>query len=738
VPPAQQIADAGAADAGSSGGGSGASAAGVEVVAAAVPAEQAAAADDPPGAGTSTSATSAEVVEPAAASAAAEGPIAGPDDPDATESAKIKAAVQKAHEHGEDTHHEAKGVKAIALTSLGALGVVYGDIGTSPLYAMKECLAWIPDKVKRPPHAVMPDADNVLGVLSLMFWVLIAVICVKYLVFVLRADNKGEGGILALAALVRGASKESKMKLAVPLMLGLFGAGLLFGEGVITPGISVLGAMEGLSEQSPALSHLIIPITVGILVGLFLVQRFGTGKIGIAFGPIMLVWFFAIGGLGLRAIIANPEVLHAVNPVHGVAFVTGNGVHGFLILGLVFLVVTGGEALYADMGHFGRRPIRIAWFTIALPGLLLCYFGQGAMFLSKQPGTISNPFYELVDGTPLLIPMLVLATMAAIIASQALISGVFAITRQAMQLGFWPRLTVQHTSATAEGQIYIPEMNWLLMVGSVVVVLQFKTSSGLAAAYGIAVTGTMCITSYLFYLVARRRWNWSQGKALAFLIPFLAIDLTFFGANAAKVLDGGWLPLGLGVLVFTVMTTWWRGRIELSAVMDAGVIPDELFLADIEINSPHRVRGTSVFMSSTPGGIPNVLVHNMKHNQILHEQVVLFSIQVQNVPWCDIDKELEVRPLGQGFYRVVSRVGFMQNTDVPKLLARCAAKGLKLEAMTTTYYLGRQTLLTTGASRIARWRKWLFAFLSRNARPPTAFFNLPPNRVIELGLQIEV
>jgi KUP system potassium uptake protein len=338
----------------------------------------------------------------------------------------------------------------------------------------------------------------------------------------------------------------------------------------------------------------------------------------------------------------------------------------------------------------------------------------------------------------LLIPMLVLATAAAIIASQALISGVFAITRQAMQLGFWPRLTVLHTSATAEGQIYIPEMNWLLMAGTLAVALQFKTSSGLAAAYGIAVTGTMCITSFLFYLVCLRRFQWPQAKALCFLIPFLAIDLTFFGANAAKVLDGGWLPLGLGVLVFTVMTTWWRGRFELSAVMDAGVIPDELFLSDIEVNPVHRVRGTSVFMSSTPGGIPNVLVHNMKHNQILHQQVVLFSIQVTNAPWVNIDKELEVRAIGQGFYRVVARVGFMQTPDVPKLLGRCATKGLTCEPMTTTYYLGRQTLLTSGTSKMARWRKTLFSFLSRNALPPTAFFNLPPNRVIELGLQIEV
>jgi KUP system potassium uptake protein len=645
------------------------------------------------------------------------------------------------------THHGPVGGRELALVSLGALGVVYGDIGTSPLYAIKECLAWHPDGMfangmASSPHAVEPNLANVLGVLSLMFWALVLVICVKYLAFVLRADNKGEGGILALAALVQGEDGKprtagKKRRIAIPLLLGLFGTGLLFGDGAITPAISVLGAMEGLSEQSPALTYLVVPITVGILIGLFLVQRFGTGRIGVAFGPVMLLWFFAIGAIGLRWIIAEPVVLQAINPLHGVEFLASQGTTGFLLIGLVFLVVTGGEALYADMGHFGRLPIRIAWFTIALPGLLLNYFGQGALLLAYPPGTIQNPFYAAASG-PLLIPMLVLALMAAIIASQALISGVFSITRQAMQLGFFPRVTVVHTSAKMEGQIYIPEMNWLLMAGTIAVVLQFRSSSGLAAAYGIAVTGTMGITSYLFYLVCRRRWGYSQAKALAFLLPFLAIDLAFFSANAAKILAGGWFPLAMGAVVFAIMTTWWRGRIELSQIMDAGVVPDELFLADVAQAPPHRVRGTAVFMSSTPGGIPNVLVHHMKHNQVLHQQVVLFSIQILNAPWADPAKSLEVRDLGHGFFRVIAKVGFMQSTDVPKLLARCDKHGLIAEPMTTTYYLGRQTLLTTGETKLARWRKMLFSFLSRNARPPTAFFNLPPNRVVELGVQIEM
>ncbi|HWO24667.1 MAG TPA: potassium transporter Kup [Kofleriaceae bacterium] len=640
--------------------------------------------------------------------------------------------------------HGALGGRELAVLSLGALGVVYGDIGTSPLYAIKECLAWHPEG-KLSPHAVPPVHDNVLGVLSLVFWALMLVICVKYLVFVLRADNKGEGGILALAALVVGEDGKTSggpRRLAIPILLGLFGTGLLFGDGAITPAISVLGAMEGLSEQSPALGHLVVPITVGILIGLFLVQRHGTGRIGIAFGPVMLVWFAAIGLLGLHWIAERPEVLAAVDPRHGVRFLASHGKAGFLLVGLVFLAVTGGEALYADMGHFGRAPIRIAWFAVALPALLLNYFGQGAVLLDSPPGTIRNPFYAAADlelfGVPLLVPMLVLATMAAIIASQALISGVFSITRQAMLLGFWPRVSVVHTSEKTEGQIYIPEMNWLLMAGTIAVVLQFRTSSGLAAAYGIAVTGTMGITSVLFYMVCRRRWGASRTAALAFLVPFLAIDLAFFSANAAKILDGGWFPLAIGVCVFAVMTTWWRGRMELSAQMDAHVVPDELFLADLEVSPPPRVRGTAVFMSSTPGGIPNVLMHHIKHNQVLHQQVVLLSIHTQPVPWIDRARGLEVRSLGYGCFRVVVKVGFMQTPDVPKLLGRCAVHGIKSEPMTTTYYLGRQTLLTGGLARMARWRKLLFAFLSRNARPPTAFFHLPPNRVVELGLQIEL
>ncbi len=620
--------------------------------------------------------------------------------------------------------------KAVAAASLGALGVVYGDIGTSPLYAVKECLA--------SAHGPYPDQAAVLGVMSLVFWALILVVVLKYLVFVLRADNKGEGGILALAALLEG-DRGRATRLALPLLAALFGAGLLFGDGVITPAISVLGAVEGLSEQNRDLTRLVVPITIAILIGLFMVQRHGTGRIGGVFGWVMLVWFLAIGVAGLRWIVVEPGVLRAIDPRYALALLTTHGWHGFLLLGSVFLVVTGGEALYADMGHFGRLPIRLAWYAIALPGLLLNYFGQGALFLHHPyPGAITNPFYAMVDG-PLLLPMVLLATMAAIIASQALISGVFSLTRQAIQLGFWPRLTVVHTSASSEGQIYIPEMNYLLMLGCVLLVLEFGSSTALAAAYGIAVTGTMAITSFLFYRVAVTRWQWSPGKARALLALFLSFDLAFFVACATKVLAGGWFPLLVGLAVFVIMTTWWRGRQELGKLMDAGAIPTELFIADLELRPLPRVEGTAVFMSSGADNVPNVVLHHVKHNRVLHQEVVLFSVLTEPVPWVSTARTLEIRSLGHGLYRVTARVGFMQSPDVPALIARCAAEGTITAApMTTTYYLGRQTLLVTGRSPMARWRKLLFSFLSRNSRAPTAFFALPPNRVVELGLQGEL
>ena len=636
----------------------------------------------------------------------------------------------------------------MAWLSLGALGVVYGDIGTSPLYAMKECFThenphraqvesgFLDFTATGPTVRTVIETDNVLGVLSLFVWSIILVVIVKYLVFVLRADNRGEGGTLALAALLspRGARVA---RLGIPVMLALFGTGLLFGEGIITPAISVMGAVEGLKEQSPSFAKLVVPISSGILIGLFWVQRHGTGRIGAVFGWVMLVWFIAIAGVGLPYIIRYPEVLKGLSPHYGVMFLATHGMHGFLLLGSVVLCITGCEALYADMGHYGRTPIRLAWSYVVFPGLLLNYFGQGALLL-HEGSHVSNPFYDLVSGTPLLLPMVVLATFAAIIASQALISGAFSLTNQAVQLGYFPRVKVVHTSSKAEGQIYIPEINWMLMVACLALVVAFGSATKLAAAYGIAVTGTMAITSFLFFRVARRNWKWPMWAALSFYVPLIIIDYSFFSANLVKLADGGWFPLAIGVGMFIIMTTWWRGRHELSKIMEGGVLPDEAFLADLKEQHLHRVNGTAVFMSGSTDGIPNVLLHHVKHNQVLHKQVVLLSVLTDNVPFAIGNQSLAVVDLGQGFFRVIAHVGFMQQPNVPKILKRCEKHKLLVEAMTTTYYLGRQTLLTTGKTRVWKWRKLLFAFLARNSRPPTAFFNLPPNRVVELGLQIEL
>jgi KUP system potassium uptake protein len=619
----------------------------------------------------------------------------------------------------------------IRVLALGALGVVYGDIGTSPLYAMRECINATSD------HAVRgSDPANVLGVISLFFWSLTLIVALKYLVLVLRADNKGEGGILALAALVQQKAGARRNRLAVPILFAMFGAGLLYGEGLITPAISVLSAVEGLSQQSASLDKIVVPASVVILIGLFWVQRHGTGRIGSIFGWVMLVWFLAIAAGGIPHLVRHPEVLKAISPHYAVVFFLHNGWTGFLLLGSIVLCVTGAEALYADMGHFGRRPVRFAWFTVVFPALLLNYFGQGALYL-EYGDTIRNPFYELFP-SPLLIPMIILATMAAIIASQALISGAFSLTNQAVQLGYLPRVTVVHTSHRHEGQIYVPEVNYAFMVACVALVLSFQSSTKLAGAYGIAVTGTMSITSFLIFLVCRRNWQFSLGAALAIYLPLVVIDTAFLAANMVKLGAGGWFPLVIGLGMFTVMTTWWRGRYELSKTMESGTIPDELFLADIAETPLPRVSGTAVFMASASDGMPNVLLHHVKHNKVLHRQVVLLSVVTETVPFVVGNSSLSVRELGRGFYRVVARVGFMQQPNVPRTLARCERHGLIVNPGDTTYYLGRQTLLTSGKSRVARWRKMLFSFLAHNSKPPTVFFQLPPNRVVELGLQIEL
>ena len=563
---------------------------------------------------------------------------------------------------------------------------------------------------------------------------------VKYLIFILRADNRGEGGVLALLALMlqqqrRAADTNFKQFIIV---LGLIGAALLYGDGIITPAISVLGAMEGLEVITPKLHFAIVPLTIVILLSLFLVQKKGTHKVGRVFGPVMMVWFATIAALGVYEIALAPEILQAVNPWYGFQFFLTHGKQAFVLLGAVVLVVTGGEALYADMGHFGRRPIRMAWFYLVLPALLLNYFGQGALIL-RHPEGAENPFFMLAPRV-LLYPLIALATMAAIIASQALISGAFSLTQQAVQLGYSPRVHIVHTSKTEAGQIYIPEVNTALMVGCLLVVLGFRSTGALGAAYGIAVTGTMGITTLLFYLLARSRWNWKLGHALAFAIFFLAIDLAFFGANALKIMHGGWVPIVVGLGIFTLMTTWYQGRRIVLKLLTRASLPIEMFLNSVAEHKPARVSGTAVFMTSDPDGAPLVLLHHLKHNKVLHEQVVLLSVLSATVPEIPEDERIQILPLREGFWRVKARYGFMETANVPAILARCADAGIRSEKLHTTYYLGRERLIPdpNSKARLASWRKKLFIFMSRNSRSATEFFGIPPNRVVELGAQIQL
>ncbi|KAB2966034.1 MAG: potassium transporter Kup [Thermoanaerobaculia bacterium] len=630
--------------------------------------------------------------------------------------------------------------KDLARLSLGALGVVYGDIGTSPLYTMKECFS--------PEHGVEPLLGNVLGVLSLVFWSLCLVVVVKYLAFVMRADNHGEGGILALLALVTDQGSNPKAKgeagarrRTVLILLGVFGAALLLADGMITPVISVLGALEGLEVATPLLRPIVVPIAVAILIVLFLFQRKGTAGVGAIFGPAMLVWFAAIAATGLPQVIAHPRVLAALDPLHGLRFLLGHGWHGFLILGSVVLCITGAEALYADMGHFGRRPIRAAWFWVAFPALLLNYFGQGALLLARGAEARGNPFYELAPDWAL-YPLVVVATAAAVIASQALISGAYSLLQQAIQLGFWPRLTIVHTSREASGQIYVPEVNWALMLACVVLTVGFRSTGNLAAAYGIAVVSTMLITTLLLHTVARDIWHWRAWLAALVAGPFLLVDGAFLAANVVKVTHGGWLPILAGLGLFALMTTWKRGRRLLQEQVMGSRLPIELFLADVGRRTMQgrlpRVSGTTVVMTSQTGIAPPVLMHYFKHSQVLQERVVLLTLITENVPEVRGRERVAVRELGQGFWEVIGRYGFMETPDVPRLLGRCARFGLSIEPAQASYFLGRETILPTGQAPLAKWRKLLFIFLARNARPANAFFRIPPNRVVELGAQVEI
>jgi KUP system potassium uptake protein len=616
----------------------------------------------------------------------------------------------------------------LAALSLAALGVVYGDIGTSPIYAMRESL--------HGAHGVAPTVDNVLGLLSLIVWALILVISVKYLAFVMRADNCGEGGMIALTALVTPTSVRARRRRRVLVLVGLFGASLLYGDGMITPAISVLSAVEGLEVATPIFSHYVIPITVAILVGLFAVQSRGTARIGAIFGPVMLLWFLTLGVLGAVQVVQHPGVLAAVNPLHGARFFADNGWHGFVVLGSVFLVVTGGEALYADMGHFGVTPIRLSWFGFVLPTLLLNYFGQGALVLTN-PAAAEHPFFHLAPAWAA-IPLVGLTTLATVIASQAVISGAFSLTRQAVQLGYLPRVDIEHTSETQVGQIYIPGLNWLLMAACIGLVLGFRSSSNLAAAYGVAVTTDMVFTSILFAVVARTRWKWSLAAVVGLVAAFLVVDLAFWGASLLKIPRGGWFPLVIAGVVFTIMTTWNTGRGILAERIAERLVTFEEFLQGLQVDPPTRVPGTAVFLARNPAAVPHPLLHNLKHNKVLHERVMLLALLTDGRAYVPDAERLRVDRLAPDVYRVVARHGFAEDPEVPAVLERLRREGLEVDLEQTTFFLGRETLLATDRPGMALWRERLFALLSRNARRATKFFRLPSDRVCELGRVIEL
>ena len=639
---------------------------------------------------------------------------------------------ETAKEHdasGESARNQAAHrIRRLAL-ALGALGVVYGDIGTSPLYAIKECFHGL--------HAITPDKTNILGVLSLVFWSLTMVVTIKYVIFILRADNKGEGGIYALLGLLSASKTTMSPRMYSGIVLaGIFGAALLYGDGVITPAISVLSAIEGLEVATKAATPFVLPLTCLVLFLLFSVQRRGTADIGRIFGPIMLVWFATIGALGLLEVMENPQILKAINPAYAVKFFAANRVHGVVVLGSVVLCITGGEALYADLGHFGREAIRLSWLAIACPALLLNYFGQGALLLGR-PELSFNPFYGLVP-RPFLYPMVLLSTVATVIASQAMITGVYSLTQQAVQMGFFPRIHIVHTSSETQGQIYIKSINFALMVACISLVLVFGESSRLAGAYGIAVTATMGITSVLYFFVVRRVWHWSLWKALPLVAVFLVFDWTFFGANLLKVLDGGWFTLAIALAVTVAMATWRDGRAELSNKMQSSGLAMDLFLKDIETQKPTRVQGTAVFMTVSPTGVPSALLHHLRHNHVLHEKVIILSIRSVDVPSLPAGERIKIQELGQGFYRVFAFYGFMETPNVPKIMKQVSRLGLHTELAATTFFLGRETLLTTGRSKMGQWRKSLFTFMSRNAQTPMTYFGLPPNRVVEIGIQVEL
>lgn len=614
------------------------------------------------------------------------------------------------------------------LLALSALGVVYGDIGTSPLYALKESF--------HHTHGIIVNTANVYGILSLIFWSLILVVTIKYLLFIVRADNQGEGGVLALTALLSSMSMGSKKLLRVLTLFGIFGTALLYGDGMITPAISVLSAVEGLEFAAPGLHDYIIPITIAILIGLFSIQKHGTSVVGKVFGPITMTWFLVLAALGISHIVKHPEILWAINPKFAFNFFMLNKFNGFSVLGSVFLVVTGGEALYSDLGHFGKSPIRLAWFMVVLPCLVLNYFGQGA-FLLNNPKAVENPFFLMAPEWSL-IPLVILATLSTVIASQALITGVFSLTMQAVQLQYIPRVTISHTSSQEFGQIYVRSMNILLMLACIGLVLTFKSSSNLAAAYGIAVTTTMVITTILFYFVAIFSWRWNKILTTILCLFFLVLEGSFWGANLLKILHGGWFPLVVGILIFTLMTTWHKGRQILSMRMLELIVPLNSFLDSIKKDIPTRVPGTAIYMSGHPQYTPASLAQSYKHFQCIHERLVFLFVQTSNSPHVPETNRVKLQNIGPHIYKVVIQYGFMDLPDVPHELIGLNLDGKIFDPNQSTYFLGREHIMATSRAGMSIWREKVFAFMARNSQPAHYFFNLPRNRVFEIGSVIEL
>ena len=624
------------------------------------------------------------------------------------------------------------GEQSLLTLAVGAVGVVFGDIGTSPLYAFRETFAG--------HHQLPATPDNVLGVLSLIFWSMMLVVTVKYVAIIMRADNKGEGGSLALLALISRSGSTKKRWTTSLVLLGVFATSLFYGDSMITPAISVLTAVEGLTVVHSGLEPLVLPVAIGILVALFAIQSRGVGKVGMMFGPVMLVYFVVLAVLGIVNILAAPGVLWALNPWYALRFFVQDGFSAFLAMGSVVLAVTGAEALYADMGHFGRNPIRLSWLVFVLPGVMLNYLGQGAMIMAATPAQaatiIHNPFFLLAPDN-LRLPLVILATMATVIASQAVISGAFSVTQQAIQLGFIPRLRIEHTSASSAGQIFIPAINWALMIMVTLLVLFFRSSSNLAAAYGIAVTGAMLIDTCLVSVVLLSLWKWNKLGAGAIILVLLTVDLAYFSANLTKVPDGGWFPLLVGFVIFTLLTTWAKGRQLMIARMREAAMPVGVFVTSAA-SSATRVPGTAVFMTSASDGVPHALLHNLKHNKVLHERVVLLTVKIEDVPFVSLEKRVSLEDLGQSFYRLVVRYGFMEDPDVPAALARATHCGARFKMMETSFFLSRQTLIASARPGMAIWREKLFSWMLRNAESAMEFFRLPTNRVVELGSQLEI